>query len=362
MFMDPAEPVGFMFSPIFARGTGDQTSEPQHKLESKITPPVSWHGHGRSSSFMENTIKIGGCSIAMLVYRSVGIFGISTKQKNTSKWNAKSPSRLQLFGHESRFSSIEGTYITSITEQNYMWCSCFKKSWGHCSNSSSSQSIVDNARQLSIKRNKKLFHGLCRLCMEPLQHPFFNVFIAQVTVHRYNFWTLWKAWPSSPSLVTSRQRGNKSERGMTWQLVIKSDDTYSKKSSNKCLGEGLTGKTSLLVTFTKKCPDIFDSKHASWGPLKAIVRVRPFGNSQTPTDETWWNGSWDPFTISIGKTFQENSKGSFLADDLSMCKGVFYQYILISAIDTILQSFIYFLKRLNQLPKLLLYSMHCGRV
>ena len=168
MFMDPAEPVGFMFSPIFARGTGDQTSEPQHKLESKITSPVSWHGHGRSSSFMENTIKIGGCSIAMLVYRSVGIFGISTKQKNTSKWNAKSPSRLQLFGHESHFSSIEGTYITSIPEQNYMWCSCFKKSWGHCSNSSSSQSIVDNARQLSNNRNKKLFHGFC---LEPLQHP-----------------------------------------------------------------------------------------------------------------------------------------------------------------------------------------------
>ena len=58
-------------------------------------------------------------------------------------------------------------------------------------------------------------------------------------------------------------------------------------------------------------------------PLRRSCVSRPFGNSQTPTDETWWNGSWDPFTISIGKTFQENSKGSFLADDLSMCKGVF---------------------------------------
>lgn len=69
-------------------------------------------------------------------------------------------------------------------------------------------------------------------------------------------------------------------RGMTWQLVIKSDDKYSKKSSNKCLGEGLTGKTSLLVTFTKKnAPEIFDSKHVSlWAPLRRLVRVRPFGN------------------------------------------------------------------------------------
>jgi len=94
---------------------------------------------------------------------------------------------------------------------------------------------------------------------------------------------------------------------------------FSKKSSNTCLGEGFT--------FTKKCPEIFDSKHVSRGPLKVMVRVRPFGNSRTPTDETWWNGSWDPFTISIGRTFQENSKGSFLADDLSMCKGGFiYRY------------------------------------
>lgn len=171
---------------------------------------VSWHGHGRSSSFMENTIKIGGCSIAMLVYWSVGIFGISTKQKNTSKWNVKSPSRLQLFGHESHFSSIEGTYITSITEQNYMWCSCFKKSWGHCSNSSSSQSIAalwTMPGNFPIKETKNNFMDYV---WNPIQHPFFNVFIAQVTVHRYNFWTLWKAWPSSPSLgKPSRQRGNK---------------------------------------------------------------------------------------------------------------------------------------------------------
>ena len=210
------KPVGFMFSPIFARGTGDQTSEPQHKLESKITPPVSWHGHGRSSSFMENTIKIGGCSIAMLVYRSVGIFGISTKQKNTSKWNAKSPSRLQLFGHESRFSSIEGTYITSITEQNYNVVFVFQKSHEVIVRTAAvHRALWTMPGNFPLKETKKLFHGLCRLCMEPLQHPFFNVFIAQVTVHRYNFWTLWKAWPFIPFLgnesATRQQIGTGNE-------------------------------------------------------------------------------------------------------------------------------------------------------
>lgn len=65
-------PLVSWFSPIFARGTGDQTSD------------ANFHGKSENLSWKIPSKRVG-CSIAMLVYRGVGIFGISSKAEKHFK-------------------------------------------------------------------------------------------------------------------------------------------------------------------------------------------------------------------------------------------------------------------------------------